>query len=77
MATDLFESLNELSNKIGSELMKELEENGMGFQLSLPSIFMGKASVNNFNRLYATHKISGSTPKGRFELQVLVTQLED
>ena len=74
---DLFDCLNEVSNQIGGNLMRELEGKGMNFQLSLPSIYTGKASVNNFNRLYATHKVTGTTPKGRFEIQVLVSQLED
>lgn len=71
---DLFDCLNELSNGIGGNLMKALEHKGLNFQLSLPSIYTGKASVNNFNRLYATHKLTGITSKGKFELQVLVTQ---
>lgn len=74
---DLFDCLNEVSNQIGGNLMRELEQQGMNFQLSLPSIYTGKALVNNFNRLYATHKVTGTTPKGRFEIQVLVSQLED
>lgn len=74
---DLFDCLNEISNQIGGNLMRELEEKGMNFQLSLPSIYTGKALVNNFNRLYATHKVTGTTAKGRFEIQVLVSQLED
>ncbi len=74
---DLFDCLNEVSNQIGGNLMRELEGKGMNFQLSLPNIYTGKASVNNFNRLYATHKVTGTTPKGRFEIQVLVSQLED
>lgn len=74
---DLFDCLNEISNMIGGGLMRELEQKGINFQLSLPSIYLGKASVNNFNRLYATHKVTGTTPKGRFEIQVLVSHLED
>ncbi len=74
---DLFDCLNETSNMIGGNLMRELEQKGINFQLSLPSIYLGKASVNNFNRLYATHKVTGTTLKGRFEIQVLVSHLED
>lgn len=74
---DLFDCLNEISNMIGGGLMRELEQRGINFQLSLPNIYIGKASVNNFNRLYATHKVTGVTPKGRFEIQVLVSHLED
>jgi len=74
---DLFDCLNEVSNMIGGGLMRELEQRGINFQLSLPNIYIGKASVNNFNRLYATHKVTGTTSKGRFEIQVLVSHLED
>lgn len=72
---DVYDCLNENSNIVGGLLVAELEKRKMPLKLSLPTVFIGKAYVANFNRLYVTNKLVGVTPKGKFELQILVTQL--
>lgn len=74
---DLYDCLNETSNIIGGRLIAELEKKRLNLSLSLPTVFVGKAYVANFNRLFITNKWVGTTDKGRFELQVLVTQVPD
>lgn len=74
---DVYDCLNETSNIVGGLLIAELEKRKMHLELSLPTVFIGKAYVANFNRLFVTNKIIGTTPKGKFELQILVTHLAD
>lgn len=74
---DVYDCLNETSNIVGGLLIAELEKRKMNLELTLPTVFIGKAYVANFNRLFVTNKIIGVTPKGKFELQILVTHLAD
>ncbi len=71
--TDIYDCLNEAGNIIGGGLLRELEKRKLTFELSPPSVFIGKAYVANFNRLFTTNKWSGATAQGRMEFQLLVT----
>jgi len=73
---DLYDCLNETSNIVGGRVIAELEKRRLHLSLSLPSVFIGKAYVANFNRLFVTNKLVGTTPQGRFELQLLVTKVD-
>ena len=75
--TDLYDCLGETSNELGGHLIAELEKRKIRMNLSLPTIFVGKAYLANFNRLFITNKLVGQTAKGRFELQFLITQLPE
>ena len=72
---DMYDCLNETSNIVGGLLVAELEKRRLRFKLTPPTLFVGKAYVANFNRLFVTNKWVGNTPKGKFELQILVTHV--
>ncbi len=73
----LHEFLGEFASKVSADLINEMASKDVKLAASLPSVFLGQAYVANFNRLFLTNKLTGLTPRGRFELNVLVTQVAD
>ncbi|MBI1862427.1 MAG: Hpt domain-containing protein [Deltaproteobacteria bacterium] len=74
---ELNEYLTHFATQLAEDLIGEMQKKDVVLQSSLPSVFLGQAYVANFNRLFLTNKLTGLTPQGRFELNVLVTQIAD
>jgi len=72
-----FDSLGSFSEVLSKKLKTELENRKIKVTLSVPTLFVGKAYVANFNRLFVTNKLVGTSEKGRLEAQVLFTELFD
>ncbi|NBT60080.1 hypothetical protein EBT16_15015 [bacterium] len=62
-----------------SQLVREkLKQRKINVVPGAPALFLGKAYVANFNRLFVTNKLVGNSAAGRIEAQVLFTDiLED
>lgn len=69
--------LSQFATQISDSLTTAMASRDIKLTPSLPSIFLGQAYVANFNRLFLTNRLTGTTKHGRFELNVLVTQLQE
>lgn len=74
---DFFDSLSTVTNDLGLNLKRDLENSRIKVILGAPTQFVGKAYVANFNRLFLTNKLVGKTEKGRIEAQVLFTEFSE
>lgn len=72
-----FDSLGTFSDGLSGKIKTELENSRIKVNLSAPTLFVGKAYVANFNRLFLTNKLVGTSEKGRIEAQVLFTEFLD
>ncbi len=74
---EFLECLREVGKRIGVGMISELEKKKFLLNLSDPTVLLGKAYIANFNQLYVTNKFIGTTPYGKVELQLLITQVRD
>ncbi|NBX77087.1 MAG: hypothetical protein EBQ92_11070 [Proteobacteria bacterium] len=72
---DFFDSLGLVTEQMSRMLREKLEQRKIRVLPGSPAVFMGKAYVANFNRLFVTNKLVGNSEGGRVEAQVLFTEL--
>jgi HPt (histidine-containing phosphotransfer) domain-containing protein len=72
---DFFDSLGLVTEQMSRMLRDKLEHRKIRVLPGAPALFMGKAYVANFNRLFVTNKLVGNSEWGRVEAQVLFTEL--
>jgi hypothetical protein len=72
---DFFDSLGLVTEQMSRMLREKLEKRKIRVLPRAPALFMGKAYVANFNRLFVTNKLVGNSEWGRVEAQVLFTEL--
>jgi hypothetical protein len=72
---DFFDSLGLVTEQMSRMLREKLEQRKIRVLPRAPALFMGKAYVANFNRLFVTNKMVGNSEWGRVEAQVLFTEL--
>lgn len=74
---EFLECMSEVGKILGTGMITELEKRKFLLKLADPTVLVGKAYIANFNQLYVTNKFVGTTPQGKVELQLLITQVRD
>ncbi|MFM8269545.1 MAG: ATP-binding protein [Pseudomonadota bacterium] len=74
---DFFDSLGLVTEQMSRMLREKLLQRKIKVLPGAPALFMGKAYVANFNRLFVTNKLVGDSGAGRIEAQVLFTELSE
>lgn len=74
---DFFDSLGLVTEQMSRMLKEKLLQRKIKVIPGAPALFMGKAYVANFNRLFVTSKLVGNSESGRIEAQVLFTELTE
>lgn len=74
---DFYDSIGVVSQKMSETVKSEFEKRKIKVTAGEATVFVGKAYVANFNRLFLTNKIVGNSEKGRIEVQILFTEFVD
>lgn len=74
---DFFDSLGLVTEQMSQLVREKLQQQKIRLLSGAPALFLGKAYVANFNRLFVTNKLVGNSAPGRIEAQILFTEISE